>query len=86
MVCFVCVYIPRATLNTVGLLDEDYTAYGSEDDDYCYRCRKAGLRIGIFDGCFVNHAKLHSTFRGDSACDIAPGIEIFRRKHGGYPL
>ena len=86
MVCFVCVFIPRATLNTVGLLDEDYTTYGSEDDDYCYRVRKAGLRIGIFDGCFVNHARLHSSFRGDHGCDIAAGIEIFRRKHGGYPL
>ena len=43
MVCFVCVFIPRSTLEAVGLLDERFVGYGCDDDDYCLRVRKAGL-------------------------------------------
>lgn len=65
MVCFVCVYIPRATIEKVGLLDERFVGYGMDDDDYSLRVRKAGLKIGIHDGCYVDHGSLRSTFRGD---------------------
>lgn len=69
-VAFVCVLIPRRTIEAVGVLDERFTGsidgemvYGGEDTEYCYRVRMAGLKIGIFDGCFVDHASLKSTFR-----------------------
>jgi GT2 family glycosyltransferase len=114
---FICVYIPRWTIQNIGVLDPRYygyaptapilcpqcgwgtsglhadgeparleaapyaafrcrqcgleiqvpieEVYGGEDDDYCYRVRKAGLRVGIFDGCAVNHASLPSSFRPD---------------------
>lgn len=39
--------------------------YGGEDRDYCYRARKAGLNVGVYDGCVVDHEKLQSTFRPD---------------------
>lgn len=65
MVCFVCVYIPRRTIEKVGLLDERFVGYGYDDDDYCERVRRAGLKIGIHDGCYVDHGSLKSTFRGD---------------------
>lgn len=88
MVAFIAVLIPRRTIDTVGLLDENFTAYGSEDDDYCYRVRQAGLKIGIHDGCYVDHGSLTSTFRGNpnTSADIRPGIEIFTKKWGAYPL
>lgn len=81
---FVCVYISRATIDRVGLLDERFSAYGWEDNDYCRRVRNAGLKLGIFDDCFVDHSSLHSTFRGlpQAAGDIAPGREIYRAKWG----
>lgn len=84
MVCFVCVLIPRRTIEKVGLLDERFTAYGWEDNDYCRRVREAGLKIGIFDGCYVDHASLTSTFRGPAGAggDIRPGAEIYRQKWG----
>lgn len=69
-VAFVCVFIPARTLETIGLLDERYTAYGWEDVDYCRRIHEAGQLIGIDDRCFVDHSKLTSTFRGDPR---APG-------------
>jgi GT2 family glycosyltransferase len=84
MVCFVCVYIPRTTIDKVGVLDSAFTAYGFQDDDYCLRVRKSGLKIGIFDGCFVDHSKLLSTYRGrsDSPMDLEPGRKIFEAKWG----
>jgi GT2 family glycosyltransferase len=88
MVCFVAVLIPRSTLDTVGFLDERFTAYGFEDDDYCLRVRKAGLKIGVHDDCFVDHTSLTSTFRGDplTSAQLAGGQSIFESKWGSYPL
>lgn len=63
MVCFVAVYIPRSTIDRVGLLDEDLTGYGFDDDLYCAAIRRAGLKIGIWDGCYVDHASLKSSYR-----------------------
>lgn len=34
MVCFIAVLIPRSTIDGIGLLDETFTGYGCEDDDY----------------------------------------------------
>lgn len=83
-VAFVCVFIPRATIDRVGLLDERFTAYGWEDNDYCRRVLAAGLKIGIFDRCFVDHGSLKSTFRGSArgAGDISAGRRIYEQKWG----
>ena len=84
MVCFVCVYIPRRTIETVGLLDERFVGYGCDDDDYCLRVTRAGLKIGIFDGCYVDHASLNSAFRGRalSAGNYRANLKIFVEKWG----
>jgi GT2 family glycosyltransferase len=83
-IAFVCVYVPRRTLNTVGLLDERFATYGWEDNDMCRRVKRAGLKIGVYDFCFVDHSSLKSTFRGlpNSAGDIEAGRKIFRDKWG----
>ncbi len=83
-VAFVCVLIPRRTIEAVGLLDERFTAYGWEDNDYCRRVRMAGLKVGIHDGCYVDHGSLVSTYRGGAhaAGDIEPGRRIFEAKWG----
>lgn len=82
MVCFVCVFIPRATINRVGLLDERFIAYGGDDNAYCMEVRRAGLKIGIHDGCFVDHKHLPSTFRGRGGGDIKQGQEIYKSIYG----
>ncbi|MCX7792205.1 MAG: glycosyltransferase, partial [Chloroflexaceae bacterium] len=55
---FVCVYLPRRVLTTLGPLDERFTGYGYEDNDYCARARAAGYQLAIFDGCVVEHLSL----------------------------
>jgi GT2 family glycosyltransferase len=75
-IAFVCVYIPRSTLDTVPLLDERFCGpgvYGGEDVDYCLRVQQAGLKVGVSDMCFVDHASLKSTFRGAHPTNGAPG-------------
>lgn len=84
MVCFVAVLVPRRTIDAVGLLDERYVGYGMDDDDYCLRVRNAGLKIGIHDGCFVDHGSLPSTYRGKGGPggDFRPNLELFKQKWG----
>ena len=63
---FCCVLITHSALRSVGLLDERYALdYGCEDRDYCEAVARAGLKVGVHDGCFVDHGSLRSTFRGD---------------------
>ena len=52
---FVCVYIPWRTLKAVGRMDERFTGYGCDDDDYCYRIKKLGLELGITGRVIVRH-------------------------------
>lgn len=80
---FICVFIPRSTINSVGLLDERFTCYGGDDDDYCYRVRRAGHRLGVFDRCVVDHRSLRSTFRPHGGgLPIDEARRIFREIHG----
>lgn len=69
---------------TNGLLDERYTTYAWEDVDYCRQVREAGLKLGIFDGCYVDHGSLRSTFRGDPKAPgaIDEGRKIYLEKWG----
>lgn len=90
MVPFTAVYIPRRALDIVGPLDERFTGvadgeevYGGEDDDWCFRARSKGFRIGVYDGALVDHATLPSTFRPDGkGRSIAGAKARFREIHG----
>lgn len=96
MVAFVCVFIPRTTIDKVGLLDERFgvnaggpgvRGYGCDDDSYCFLARKAGMKLGIYDGCFVDHRSLKSTFRDDPKhpADVMLHERLFREIHGVSP-
>lgn len=96
MVAFVCVFIPRATIDKVGLLDERFGAnaggpgargYGTDDDDYCWTVRAGGMKLGIYDGCFVDHRTLKSTFRDDPEhpADVLLHEKLFAEKWGRSP-
>ena len=50
-----CMYLPRRTIETVGLLDEDYGIGYFEDDDYCLRTANAGLKIVWAKDLYLHH-------------------------------
>ena len=100
MLVFACVFIPRSTIDRVGLLDERFgvnaggpgkRGYGLEDDDYSLRIRNAGLKLGVFDGVVVDHTGgrtgLKSSFRHDPEHphDVKAHEDLFRQIHGQWP-
>jgi len=92
MVAFVCVYVPRHTIETVGFLDEQFVGYGYEDDDYCRRVRSAGLKIAVSGKCLVEHASLPSVFRSGKTYAFEKYSEmmtanrkLFEKKWQGKP-
>lgn len=99
-IAFVCVLIPARTREALralswrddhvfsdGFLDERYTAYGSDDLDYCMQVRQAGLLVTVHDGCYINHGSLKSSYRGDprSPGDIWKNHRLLRAKWGLSP-
>ena len=96
MLIFACCYIPRSTINLVGLLDERFglnaggpgpRGYGLEDDDYSLRIRQTGLKLGVYDGVLVDHTTLRSTFRHDPEhpADVQAHERLFQQIHGHWP-
>jgi GT2 family glycosyltransferase len=84
-VSFTCVYIPRLVYEKIGPLDERFTGYGYEDNDYCARCAREGLEMAVWDGCAVNHSgALPSTFqaRPDYASQVRHNRLLFEEKWG----
>ena len=84
-IAFVCVLIPRRTIDRVGPLDERFCLdYGVEDLDYCESCWRGGLKAGVFDGCYVDHGSLSSLFRGDPSTprSFARNKALFDEKWG----
>jgi glycosyltransferase involved in cell wall biosynthesis len=80
-IAFVCVFIPRRTIDRIGMLDERFGRGSYEDRDYCEQVTRAGLKVGVYDRCFVNHSTLTSTFRGPGGVGYDPGAETkFREK------
>jgi glycosyltransferase involved in cell wall biosynthesis len=84
--CFICVYLPRATIAAVGELDTRFDGYGYEDNDYCDRIRSAGLGLAVHDGCVVQHGgALPSTFRtrADFGVLAARNRQLYADKRAG---
>ena len=58
--CGAAMLIPRSSLQTVGLLDEQLFAY-QEDTDWSLRARSAGLRLLVIPSARVRHKVSGST-------------------------
>jgi hypothetical protein len=54
-ICFPCVWISRRLINTIGLLDESFTGYGFDDNNYCNRTRAAGFHTSVTSWVTVQH-------------------------------
>ncbi|MHC1709843.1 MAG: glycosyltransferase family 2 protein [Methanomassiliicoccales archaeon] len=82
---FYCVALRRDVLERVGLLDEKFGLGMFEDDDYCFRVKKAGYRLVINEGCFIYH-KGSLSFKKLENKDYQQiferNREYYQRKHG----
>lgn len=54
---FIAVVITRACWSAVGPMDERFTGYGFEDNDYCRRARLAGFKTGITRSVIFKHGR-----------------------------
>ena len=68
--CFVCAYIKRELIEAVGYLDENFTGYGTEDNDFYRRFEAAGWRTQPVRDLGVTHQG---------------GTSFYRREHEGGP-
>lgn len=55
MVAFFCTMFRRDVLQKVGSLSEDFGVGLGDDDEFCYRIRKAGFKIAVHLGAYVTH-------------------------------
>ena len=80
-VVFACVYLKRETLNTVGLLDEDYFSY-FEDTDYCFRVKERGLRVVCCGSVrVIHHEHVSTRVNGVPQSKVFESAKaVFRRK------
>jgi glycosyltransferase involved in cell wall biosynthesis len=63
ILAFICVYIPRTTLDKIGGLDERFIGYGYDDNDYCWRVKINAGRLGVCGDVIVNHEYTKATFK-----------------------
>jgi hypothetical protein len=62
-ISFVCVYIKRAMLDQIGLMDELFDGYGRDDADMSMRAARAGWKIAITRKVTVKHGEGGSEFK-----------------------
>jgi GT2 family glycosyltransferase/glycosyltransferase involved in cell wall biosynthesis len=77
---FFCVMMPRAVYEQCGPLDEEYGLGFFEDDDYCRRIEKNGLRVLCAEDVFVHH-HLSASFR---KLPSAERLALFERNRATY--
>lgn len=80
-----CLIVPRAALDQVGLLDEDYFIY-SEEVDLCSRLRKRGWQVFWVPNAAVVHHGAQSTRQVAAAMFLRlyQGKVLFFRKQRGH--
>lgn len=72
-------YIPRRTINEIGVFDEAMKT--GDDIDYSYRLLKTGKCIGVID-YWVQHHRLTNHGNVDDEKIKAEAAKYFRKKHG----
>ncbi len=74
--------MPKAVLNEIGLLDEDFFMYG-EDIDLCYRIKEGGYKILYYPKAQITHHKGGSSKKKRTKViyDFHKAMWIFYKKH-----
>lgn len=74
--------VRRATIDQVGMLDEDFFMYG-EDIDWCYRMKEAGWEIHYYPKTKITHLKGASSRRKPMKIiyEFYRAMYLFHHKH-----
>lgn len=74
--------IPRAVIDKVGMLDEEFFMYG-EDIDWCYRIKEAGYKIMYYPKEKIIHYKGSSSKKkkAKTTYEFHRAMILFYRKH-----
>lgn len=80
-----CLYLKRAALDTVGLLDADAFGQGyGEENDWCQRAAAAGWQHVIAGDVLVRHARSQSFGEARRAALGAAGMAVLRQRWPQY--
>lgn len=83
-----CMAIHRSVFPVVGMMDEDYFVY-FDDTDFCYRLKKANIKIRVIQDAFLFHKVGASTGGIDSLFTIEQTSKnrvIYLRKNFGLAV
>ena len=81
-----CFYMSRASRDALGLFDEQAFGRGyGEENDFCLRAAKAGLRNVLAEDVFVYHAG-EISFAEFVDAEYLPGQKALLGKHPDYPV
>jgi len=83
---FFCVMLHRTVYEQVGPLDEAFGLGFFEDDDYCRRVEKAGLRLVCAEDVFIHH-ELSASFNKlgkDRQALLEKNRKIYEAKWGHW--
>lgn len=81
---FVCVLIRRSVFDKIGLLDERFTKYGSEDVDLCRRAQAAGFTLATTSLVMVKHTSCSSSYGREPDLELkrAESAKLYIEKWG----
>lgn len=79
-----CLYIRRACIDVIGVLDEQAFPRGyGEENDFCMRARLAGWRSIIADNCYVFHQRSQS-FQQEKHELMLSGRRVIDKRYPDY--
>lgn len=76
-----CMFVRRALIDKIGVVDGSFGKFGFEDDDYCRRAIQAGFICAMAEDVFVHHTGGPQT-RGDAELNgaLLEAKAVFERK------
>lgn len=83
-----CFLFKREVMDRIGKLDERFSPGHYEDDDFCYRARKAGYRLMVAEDTFIFHhgsASFGKKSEGQLQAIVERSRNLFIEKWGVDP-
>ena len=80
-----CNLIRKEIIDRVGFLDEDFSGYGCEDDDWCIRIMRAGYKLMVCGRAYIHHNATLTYKEKDKKRLFRESIKVFKEKYNVPP-